>query len=259
MTDLALLSLDVEEFDLPLERGTPIPDEAQFETSRAGMARVEALLADLAIPATLFTTARFALRYPDLMRSLASRHEIASHAFSHSAFEHGDLLRSRETLEAVCGVPVTGFRRPRMQHTPAADLRAAGYRYNSSINPTWVPGRYNHLRAPRTPTIEDGIVQIPASVTPTLRIPLFWLAFKNLPPALMRSAASAVLRRDAAVNLYFHPWEFADLKPFGLPRHIAGLDGERLLDRLASFLRWLKPRAEFATFSALEARARQGG
>lgn len=256
MPDLALLSLDVEEFDLPLERGADVPEDVQFETSRAGMARVAALLEALGVPATLFTTARFALRHPEMIRALSAGHEIASHAYSHSTFETADLRRSREALEGVTGRTVTGFRRPRMAHTPAADLAAAGYRYNSSMNPTWVPGRYNHFFARRTPSLEDGIVQIPASVTPVVRFPMFWLAFKNAPAALLRAAAGSILAADGAVNLYFHPWEFADLRPFGLPRHIAGVDGERLLDRLADHLRWLGTRAEFATFSAIDARVR---
>ena len=56
-----------------------------------------------------------------------------------------------------------------------AAIARAGYRYNSSLNPAFIPGRYMHLDSPRTWFMADGVMQIPASVSPLLRVPLFWL------------------------------------------------------------------------------------
>ena len=61
------------------------------------------------------------------------------------------------------------------------EIFLAGYTYNSSINPTYLPGRYNNFDKPRTYYKQDGVWQIPASVSPLIRFPLFWLSFHNLP------------------------------------------------------------------------------
>ena len=60
-------------------------------------------------------------------------------------------------------------------------VSVAGYCYDASIHPTWLPGRYNNLHLPKTSYFDNELLRIPASVSPTLRIPLFWLSFKNFP------------------------------------------------------------------------------
>lgn len=256
MTALACLSFDVEEFDAPLERGQQISEEQQFETSRIGLERVLAVMDARRAPCTLFCTARFARRYPDLIRSAAARHEIASHGWAHSKFAAADLGRSREELERISGTPVIGFRMPRMAPVDKGEVLAAGYRYNASENPVWLPGRYNNFFRPRLPYLTDGLLNIPASATPIVRFPLFWLSFKNFPGWLYRAGCARVLSSDGALNTYFHPWEFADLAAFALPGYARRLDGERLAARLSGFLDWLAPRATPATYATLASRWR---
>ncbi len=253
MSDV-LLSFDVEEFDLPLEHGRWIPDEEQHAVSAAGLRAVLALLDDLAVPATLFCTAAFAERHAGLIRAAAARHEIASHGVRHAALGPGDLQGSRERLERLTGRPVRGFRAPRMAAVAPAELLAAGYAYDASGHPTWVPGRYNRLRAPRRAARRAGLLEVPASVTPLLRLPLFWLSFKNLPVALIRLASAWTLDADGYLALYFHPWEFAELGAYRLPGYLARPDGRRLGARLRGYLRWLGRRAVFRTMSAFERR-----
>src|SRR6185436_18968456 len=119
----------------------------------------------------------------------------------------GDLETSRASLAAVSGLRVMGFRRARMAATDPAAVARAGYLYNASENPTWIPGRYNRFFAARRARIErtaaGDLVHIPASVTPLIRIPLFWLAFKNLPVGVFRGATRWVLAGDPAMNTYF--------------------------------------------------------
>lgn len=256
MTDLVCLSLDVEEFDAPLERARAISEDDQFRVSREGLERVLAMLKVRRVPVTLFTTVRFAQRFPDLIRDAARTHEIASHAWAHSTFSNDDPLRSREELSRIAGVPVIGFRMPRMAPVDKAALAAAGYRYDASENPVWLPGRYNNFFKPRLPYLTGDLVTIPASATPLLRVPLFWLSFKNFPQWLYRSACAETLAVDGAINTYFHPWEFADLSGFEVPWYAKRIDGERLTDRLGAWIEWIAPRARFATYAAYHARIR---
>lgn len=252
----ALLSFDTEEFDIPLEYGVQIPTHEQMEVGRRGLAAVLRLLDELDIAATFFTTASFALACPGMIRGLAPRHEVASHGFTHAALAEGDLLRSRLALEEIRGRAVRGFRRARLAATDHAEVSRAGYTYNSSEHPTFLPGRYNNLAAPRRPYFTGDLLNIPVSVVPVVRFPLFWLTTKNLPLPAIKSAAGATLRADGAINLYAHPWEFADLRAYRLPWYVKRPDGVRLVERYRRYLSWLKRRATFVTFGDFEAQLR---
>ena len=64
---------------------------------------------------------------------------------------------------------------------------------------------------PRTYFMKDGVLQLPASVTPIVRFPLFWLAYHNLPATLYRKLALWTWKEDGYFLTYFHPWEFTSL------------------------------------------------
>lgn len=262
MNRYVLLSFDVEEFDMPLEYDFPIGREEQMFVGKNGLDAITAVLDDPAMETTLFTTADFAMQYPGAIRVLSARHEIASHTFYHSQFENAHLLQSRNKLEEICGRPVTGLRMPRMRSVSLAEVKKAGYGYDSSIHPTWLPGRYNNLHLPRTVYEQEGVLRIPASVSPGLRIPLFWLSFKNLPYSLFKRLAMRTLKRDGYLCLYFHPWEFTAIDRYGLPRYTRKPDGEVLLSRLKRLIADLKKEADFISiqnYISLQKAPTQGG
>ncbi len=223
------ISFDVEEFDLPLEYGKSIHPDLQMEIGYKGLKAIEPILNIDDLQCTLFTTANFADHFPEDIKRLAAKHEIASHTYYHSSFETKDLLSSRLRLEEITGKPVKGLRMPRMKQVPTEDILAAGYSYDSSIHPTWIPGRYNNFDLPRISYEENGLLRIPASVSPLLRIPLFWLAFKNFPLWFYQLVAKWTFQTDGTLMLYFHPWEFTDISQFGLPKYITkGCEGRNL-------------------------------
>jgi len=138
---------------------------------------------------------------------------------------------------------VIGFRMPRMQPVDEKEIFKAGYVYNSSINPTYLPGRYNNFSKPRTYFKQDGVWQIPASVSPIIRFPLFWLSFHNLPLWLYKIICSITFKKDNYLNIYFHPWEFTDLKDFsrfGFPGYVSKNSGIQMYDRLDNLIIWMK-------------------
>jgi hypothetical protein len=249
-----LLSFDVEEFDAPVSRGRAMPMAEQLEVGGRGQARLLDLLDALGVRATMFTTANFALAHPALQRRAAARHEIASHAHFHASFRDEDLASSRAVLRETSGQEVLGFRRPRLQATDPAAIAAAGYAYDSSVNPIWLPGRYSNLSSPRLPHRRGAIAEFPISTSPMVRLPLFWLAWKNLPMPVVRDACARCLARDGILNLFWHPWEFLDLSREGLPVHMRRVDGERMCDRFAAFVEWLRPRGRIETFAERLAR-----
>jgi len=186
MRPKVLISLDVEEFDMPLEYQFQISAEEQMRIGKLGLDAVMPIIDHHQISTTLFTTANFAMHFPEAIHALAARHEIASHTFYHSDFSNEHLLQSKQELEKISGQQIKGLRMPRMRVVEMSEVIKAGYLYDSSINPTWLPGRYNNLHLPRTVYKDQGMQRIPASVSPGLRIPLFWLSFKNLPIGFLK-------------------------------------------------------------------------
>ena len=242
-----LLSFDVEEFDLPLEYGIQISPDEQFAVGNRGTESLMPILTDHKIETTLYTTANYAMRFSEQVKLMAQQHEIASHTFYHSSFTTADLLLSLQKLEEVSQKKVFGLRMPRMQKVGMQDVKAAGYLYDSSINPTFLPGRYNNLHLSRTLYQEENIFRLPTSVTPHLRIPLFWLAFKNLPYSAFKFLAIQTLKKDGYLSLYFHPWEFTDINQYQLPGYIKRCCGIELQDRLHRLIKDLSMEGSFIT------------
>jgi peptidoglycan/xylan/chitin deacetylase (PgdA/CDA1 family) len=245
-----LLSFDVEEFDMPLEYARSIAPDEQMQVGKAGLDKLMPILQDPTIQTTLFTTANFANHYPDMIHSLAQHHEIASHTFYHSSYATEDLKSSRERLSQITQQEVVGLRMPRMKQVPVTDMIQAGYAYDASIHPTWLPGRYNNLHLPRKLYSEDGLFRVPASVSTFCRIPLFWLSFKNFPYSLYLKLALHSLQQEGFLSLYFHPWEFVDILSYGLPNYTTQGCQSALFDRLNQFIYDLRPHGEFISYHA---------
>ncbi len=241
---MILLSFDIEEFDMAFEYGRDISFEDQIAISREGTIIILDLLQKHKVQATFFSTAIFAIAAPDLIKRLvAEGHELASHTYYHSDFKNEDLLLSRQKLEEISASRVIGLRMPRMYPVDDMEVEKAGYLYNSSINPTYLPGRYNHFDKPRTCFKKQKVWQIPASVSPIIRFPLFWLSFHNLPLWLYKMLCVWTLKKDKYLNIYFHPWEFTDLKDknrFGFPNYVSKNSGLDMKVRLENLIIWMK-------------------
>lgn len=241
---MILLSFDIEEFDMPFEYGKPISFEDQIQISIEGTTVILDLLEKYHVKATFFSTVIFALNAPEIIKKIINNgHEIASHSYYHSDFKVEHLLQSKKKLEEITNTEVIGFRMPRMQPVDEKEIFNAGYIYNSSLNPTYLFGRYNNLSKPRTYFKQDGVWQIPASVSPIIRFPLFWLSFHNLPLWIYKMLCKITLNKDKYLNLYFHPWEFTNLNDkerFGFPRYISKNSGKQMNDRLENLIVWMK-------------------
>ncbi len=241
---MILLSFDIEEFDMPFEYGKTISFEDQMSISIEGTSSILDLLEKHQVKATFFSTVIFAINAPEIIKRIVKDgHEIASHSYYHSDFKVEHLLESKDKLEEITNTKVIGFRMPRMQPVDEKEIYKAGYIYNSSINPTYLPGRYNNFSKPRTYFKQDGVWQIPASVSPIIRFPLFWLSFHNLPLWLYKIICNLTFLKDKYLNIYFHPWEFTNLKDFnrfGFPGYVSKNSGIQMYDRLDNLIVWMK-------------------
>lgn len=241
---MILLSFDTEEFDVPREHGVEFSLEEGMKVSRIGTNRILDCLKANDVRATFFCTANFAENAPDILQRIIDEgHEVACHGCDHFEPKATDFEQSKIRVEKVIGRPTYGYRQPRMFPTDEKEIKRMGYLYNSSLNPAFIPGRYMHLTTPRTWFMKDGVMQIPASVTPWLRIPLFWLALHNFPQWFYHALVKRVVRHDGYFNTYFHPWEFYELKEhpeFKIPFIIRRNSGLQMVERLDKLIKTLK-------------------
>jgi len=236
---MIFLSFDIEEFDNPLPYTKTLSFEQQMSISKIGTTRILDLLLQQKVTATFFCTANFAIHATDLIQRMVNEgHEVASHGYYHAKFEVKDLLKSKEVLEQLTGTKVYGFRMPNMRPIETTPIREAGYLYNSSLNPTFLPGKYNNLNKPRRIFYEQSLCQIPASVSSVFRIPLFWLSLHNFPLNIYKRMCIGAIKKDGYLNVYFHPWEFADLSApdVKLPSYIVRNSGNTLINRLGDVI-----------------------
>lgn len=251
---MILLSFDTEEFEVPREHGVEISLEEGMKVSVYGTNKILDVLKQNQVHATFFCTGNFAENAPEVIERIKREgHEVACHGVDHWIPRSDDVYRSKEIVERVSGVKAYGYRQPRMFPVSDEDIEKAGYVYNSSLNPAFIPGRYMHLNTPRTWFMRGKVMEIPASVTPCFRIPLFWLALHNFPERLYHWFVNRVLNHDGYFVTYFHPWEFYQLKEhpeYKIPFIIKNHSGNEMADRLDRLVKMLKSRnQEFVTFS----------
>jgi peptidoglycan/xylan/chitin deacetylase (PgdA/CDA1 family) len=247
MSRYILLSFDVEEFDIPLEFKQPIAPAEQIRIGKLGLDAIAPILENYTT--TLFTTANFADHFPKEIQELSQKHEIASHTYYHGFYEDAHLIQSKQRLEAITEKKITGLRMPRMRPVSMQAVANAGYDYDSSINPTFLPGKYNNLHLPRVKYFDNPMWRIPASVTPHFRIPLFWLSAKNIPLAIYKQLCIQTLKKDSVLCLYFHPWEFTDINGFGLPAYTRRFAGQAFVNRISDLLEGLSQYGDYITMA----------
>lgn len=193
--------------------------------------RVLELFARHRVHATFFMLGWVAERHPQLVREVAAAgHELASHGYGHerltgisaAQFREG-IVRTKHLLEDIGGTAVAGYRAPSYSIGAStlwahAELRAAGYRYSSSI----VPIRHDLYGMPDAPRFafvasESGLLEIPVTT-------VHWAGrnwpcggggfFRLLPYALFRRGLRRVNRREQRAGVfYFHPWEVDPAQP----------------------------------------------
>ncbi len=252
---MILLSFDTEEFDVPREHGVDYDTLKEgMEVSRYGTNRILDCLKECGVKGTFFCTTNFAENAPEVMQRIINEgHEVAAHGCDHWQPQAEDVVNSKRILEKLTGMEIKGYRQPRMFKVDIAEQARQGYTYNASLNPAFIPGRYMHLTTPRTWFVQEGVIQIPASVSPWFRIPMFWLSLHNFPQWLYKALCHRIIKHDGYFNTYFHPWEFFPLgehPELKMPFIIRNNAGQPMYERLKHIIQDLKARGEaFGTYS----------
>lgn len=132
-----------------------------------GVPRILSILERHGVRSTFFVPGYTALRYPQVVRSIAEAgHEIAHHGYLHESMTglskkaEGEILdRGIEALEKVAEVTPVGYRAPmwELNYQSPALLAQRGFLYDSSLMDADVP----YELAVRDGAVERSLVEIP--------------------------------------------------------------------------------------------------
>ena len=221
------MSVDVEDY-FQVSAFAPYIARADWEHLPCRVERnvdlILALLDESGTKATFFTLGWIAERHPAVVRRIADQgHEVASHGYGHERASdlsperfREDITRTKKLLEDMCGTEVRGYRAPsfsisRRNWWAVDEIRAAGYRYSSSIYPV-KHDHYGMPQAPRFPyQLHDLLWELPPTTVPLLG--RNWPAagggwFRLLPYGVSRWLLRQVNDKEQAPCMfYFHPWE----------------------------------------------------
>jgi len=245
------LTFDVEEF----EEAKNISEEERYRISFEGTERIIKLLKEEGIKATFFTTAKFAIKYPKLVKEISEEHEVGSHGYAHSdEYKNLDektayelIKKSKEEIEKITKKEIFGFRAPRMNIVDYGTLKKIGFMYDASLHPTYIPGRYNNFFKPRKIHTKNSMVIVPTSVTPLIRAPFTWYWLRNYGLGYAKTCTRLASMNNSYISIYLHSWEFTNLKWYDTERGIRKNTGEKIENMLKNYIRWCKKRYEFST------------
>ena len=107
---MILLSFDTEEFDVPREHGVDFSLEEGMKVSVEGTNKILDILLANDVHATFFCTGNFAEHAPEVMQRIENEgHEIGCHGVDHWKPQPEDVFKSKEIVERVADVKVTGY------------------------------------------------------------------------------------------------------------------------------------------------------
>jgi len=246
-----LLSFDLEPF--PAEHfGHGMTEKKAAQLSKKGLSSLLKMLQRNDVKATFFVTSNFSKHCKKELKQLLSKgNEIACHGFKHeddylsmpSAKASKRLSSARLSLEKAFKSKILGFRAPRMQLLSPETVSKAGFSYDSSLHPTFLPGYYNNFLKPRHPFRNGKIAVMPASVAPIVRAPFTFVFFKNLGLGYAKLCSELCLLDSNFLHIYFHPWDFANVNQSKFPKipwYMLRNNGKATLKALEAYIKWCK-------------------
>jgi peptidoglycan/xylan/chitin deacetylase (PgdA/CDA1 family) len=164
-----------------------------------GLPKIISLLEKYKIECTFFATGEIAESYPETLKEIVKKHELACHSYFHETFDKMTVQKtirieeSKNILQRIVNQEIIGFRAPNFMVSGELyqALTRLGFRYDSSL--TWF--KPQHLRM--TPPIQEFRVQLPS-------------AFLNFP--LGPRVFMKILKHSSFPVMCFHCWEAIDVR-----------------------------------------------
>lgn len=248
--DLLTFCIDVEVFDLPNEFGADISNDEMRRVSLEGLAALCKIIDEFGIKVTLFVTKDMAAMFPKEVGLLAEEgHEIALHSVTNKQEKENmilrDLMEQKTYIENIIGRRIFGHKSHKFLPVSLKTLREAGLLYDNSLHPTYVPGRYCNIFSRRELYKEDGMVEVPVTVTPLLRLPFSCFWFRAFTVSYAKLCSRFIYLKHDYINIYFHSWEFGDIASLSLkwPHKLLLKNmGDKMISDFRHYLEWAMKR-----------------
>lgn len=236
MNELNILSVDLEDWHDSAYLRDYVNIENKIDRIVPATENILNVFKKYNTKATFFTLGSIAEKYPELIKNISNEgHEIASHGFTHTPvwnhspddFEN-EIRKTNKLLEEITGKKVIGFRAPYASLNQETSwiidvLKSEGFLYDASLFPMKTP-LYGVKNAPlqiyriSSDNIlendnESVLIEIPFTVykSALFTIPCTGGVYGRFLPFNALNILLKNIRKDRAVNFYFHPWE-TDIK-----------------------------------------------
>jgi peptidoglycan/xylan/chitin deacetylase (PgdA/CDA1 family) len=197
--------------------------ETDVYYGKKGLSKLHTIVKKYGLKITAFATGKTLEDNPDIIEILDSLGaEVEQHSYSHKVghgTKLGDIQKGIETHKRLLGKDPLGYRAPQgiINKEEMHLLEKMGILFDSSIYPTYFPGRFNRLKYPTMPFKVKGssLIEIPFSVIPKVRIPL-GLSYIQM---IGFGSFLRLLKMFGIPNLVvfdFHPYELAKVPSFSL-------------------------------------------
>jgi peptidoglycan/xylan/chitin deacetylase (PgdA/CDA1 family) len=170
------------------------------------------------VPLSWFVQGSLFESHPGAVERVAtvSPPDVYLHGYSHSDPRTVDQIeeieRGMNEFERFMGKRPTGYRAPLgvISDRELTYLADNGFSFDSSVFPTWRPGRFSHWLAPNRPHFLNGHVmwEIPISVVGRwLPVPVSLSYFKLMGRGFRRAFGTMPLPRTLVVGMHMHDLE----------------------------------------------------
>lgn len=185
---VAAITLDYE-----TDYGDRIGEFNILRRHRREIDRLGERFAELGVPVSAFIRTDLLVDEPEALaavRAIASDFHCHSHTHATRDFDsEREIAATAETFARVFGAPAAGYRAPQgVLNEGDLDLLAEhGFRFSSSVFPSYRPGKFNHLSMPLVPFLYDnGLMELPLAVVPGIRYTISLSYMKLIGPAASR-------------------------------------------------------------------------
>ena len=141
------------------------------------------LIDELGIPLSVFVVGRTLERFPEVIDQLDAELDVEFHLHSYGhdtskSYDFGEeVRRGKQAFASHFGSDPIGYRAPQGNIEPGefTVLEREGFRFDSSVFPSYRPGVYRNLDKPLQPyrpTEVEELLEIPIAATPYTRVPI---------------------------------------------------------------------------------------
>jgi len=217
--------------DIENDLGT-VSEEKTFRGINEGLSLFLEILDDLNVSATFFFVGEVAENFPEVVKEVNKRHEVACHGLYHEVITKLDVTtryryvnRNVRIIQEITNRKPLGFRAVNFvtDNNIFSMLDELDFKYDSSVLPAYPLFRkyegfkgkapnlpYNPSRSNYRKAGDLKIIEMPVSVLPIFNLPWVGTHIRMRGKSIYKLSAS--LYKPSYILLVLHSWDFIELK-----------------------------------------------